>query len=303
MALTCDKSHKHQPWRVRQHGQLWKFDTANEAAYPAVMAQRMVQCVAKHLPQTLFDSTFKQFRFDVLQQSGKQHVRSQSLIPEYEHVEFLRVVPTDRPCKVLQSPWTTGDDVKGEEEHENGNDGNHVGGATKEDHTSCFKVGFYHDPFRHLDLALLLQHPTTELLVVPDVLRRNVFDLLTLGYDEISRRRGAEIQRMVGLKRDLEQQEQKLRSSVPRHVNAVTKSKNLSLFRKLLEETGFPDMKVCDFMENGVDLTGWEPESNMYQKKCKQRGKPAVKDFDCQRNEFGSIRMVCSSTFPLEHCR
>lgn len=269
MALTCDNSHKHQPWRVRQQGKLWKFDTANEAAYPALMAQRMVQCVVNHLPRTLFDSTFKQFRFDLLQQSGKQHAHSQALIPEYERVEFLQVVPTDRPCKVLQSPWTTGDDIKGEDEREEGNDDNQVERVTQDEHTRFYKVGFYHDPFRHLDLALLLQHPTTALLVVPDVLRRNVFDLLTLGYAEISRRRVAEIQRMIKLKRDLEPQEQKLRSSMPPHVDAVTKGKSLSLFRKLLEETNFPDMKVCDFMENGVDLTGWEPESDLYQKKYK----------------------------------
>eukprot|EP00435_Cladocopium_sp_Y103_P007778 s6236_g2.t1 len=55
-----------------------------------------------------------------------------------------------------------------------------------------------------------------------------------------------------------------LRSGMDSHANAVTKGKALSLWRCLLEQTGFQDMNVCDYMERGVPLTGGEPESNLY---------------------------------------
>lgn len=57
--------------------------------------------------------------------------------------------------------------------------------------------------------------------------------------------------------------------SMPSHVREVAAGKSLALFRKLLEETEFPDMSVCDYMEKGVCLTGWELDSPLYQKRRK----------------------------------
>ena len=43
----------------------------------------------------------------------------------------------------------------------------------------------------------------------------------------------------------------------------------MSLFGKLLEETQFPDMEVCNILEQGFPLTGSEPASPLYFKKYK----------------------------------
>ena len=53
------------------------------------------------------------------------------------------------------------------------------------------------------------------------------------------------------------------------HVFDITKLKHLPLFRKLLEDTQFPDMDVCRALEEGVALVGSEPESSLFTKRYK----------------------------------
>ena len=67
--------------------------------------------------------------------------------------------------------------------------------------------------------------------------------------------------------KNVQDEESALRQAMPAHVNQVTSGKQLVLFRRLLEETGFEDMTVCDMMEQGVSLIGSEPPSDLYWKK------------------------------------
>eukprot|EP00435_Cladocopium_sp_Y103_P003804 s6056_g1.t1 len=69
------------------------------------------------------------------------------------------------------------------------------------------------------------------------------------------------------MKVTLAEQERNLRKQMEPHTNRVTEGKALVLWRKLLEQAEFPDMTVCDYMENGVRLTGAEEESQLYTRK------------------------------------
>ena len=57
---------------------------------------------------------------------------------------------------------------------------------------------------------------------------------------------------------DLSKQEAVLHDEA---VSAVVGGKRLLLFKRLLEITHFPDMRVVEIMMKGVDLTGLEPET------------------------------------------
>eukprot|EP00435_Cladocopium_sp_Y103_P034693 s357_g9.t1 len=83
----------------------------------------------------------------------------------------------------------------------------------------------------------------------------------------MSLKRTAYLKHMIDSKQHLAAKEEILRQNMPDHVNTVTKGKPLCLFRQLLEETAFPDMEVCNIMEQGVPLTGEEPLSPLYYKK------------------------------------
>lgn len=254
LAVRCDGSHTHAHWGVHKSQSSCKFDTADEAQYPPLLVKRMVQCVVQQLPGELFQRTWKQFRMDILQQTGVQHKHQPPLIPEYATIEKLPAIPQSPPCKVLQTPWPTGESCEGVESKDCLDQ-------------SSYKIGFYFSPEEHVQLAIRLEHPASQFHLVPDGLRQNIFMLCSGGIHAMARRRITYLQHMLDTKKLLMADEKKLRSGLAPHVNQVTAGKSLCLFRRLLEETGFPDMEVCNIMEQGVSLTGIEPESPLYWKK------------------------------------
>ena len=89
LGLKYDKSHAHATWKVRKTNGTWKFDTADEAVYPATLVRRMVECVVQQLPQGLLESSWRTFRFEALQQTGAQHRMQPPLIPEYASIDWF----------------------------------------------------------------------------------------------------------------------------------------------------------------------------------------------------------------------
>ena len=151
LAVKCDGSHTHASWGVRKAHGSWKFDTADEAVYPKLLVQRMVQCVVRQLPPELLQRTWRQFRLDVLQQTGVQHKQHPSLIPEYASIEWLPEVPQAPPCKVLQTPWPAGEMNEGDNDKSDNAEDNLL-----------FKIGFYFSPEEHVQRALKLEHPASQ---------------------------------------------------------------------------------------------------------------------------------------------
>ena len=255
LGLRCNNSHAHSAWGVRKTQGKWKFDTADEAIYPQLLVQRMVDCAISHLPADLLTGTWKQFRLELLQQAGLQHRLQAPLIPEYESVDWLPHVPAAPPCKVLQTPWIAGETDEGVE--------------NSDECESMYKIGFYFSPEGHVERALRLQHPASQFELVPDGLRQTIFMMCTQGLHALAQVRTDYLTHMLETKKALQGQEIELRQNMPKHVEQVTKGKPLCLFRRLLEESGFPDMEVCNIMENGVSLTGEEPPSPLYLKRYK----------------------------------
>ena len=255
LEAKCSGDHPHANWTVRRKQGRWHFDKADEAIYPRVLAKRMVQAVVDQFQPAMFQFTYKTFRLDVLLQAGVQHRRHRQLIPEYVEVQWSQTRPEGDHTKILSSPWDTGAEDEGEKEGE------------KPESNTHFKVGIFHNPMQHLEKAFQLHHPSLSNTVVPDALRWNIFRLFTEGCHATAMMRTNGLKAMMAMKEQLRQQEEELKSKMPDHLKGVVKGKALCLFRKLLEETNFPDMRVCEMMEQGVGLTGFEPESNLFDKK------------------------------------
>ena len=112
--------------------------------------------------------------------------------------------------------------------------------------------GVFYTPQEHFEAAKELEHPATTASFIPDVLRRNIFELATLGSQEIARRRKTALNQIVDMAEQIPlQPEPEYETS---HVFDITKLKHLPLFRKLLEDTQFPDMDVRRALEEGVAL-------------------------------------------------
>ena len=115
LGISCVNTHSHASWGVRKTRGAWRFELADEAVYSKLLVQRMVNCVAQHLPQNFLQNTWKLFRLHILlPQAGAQHRLQPPLIPEYAVIEWTPDAPAAPPCKVLQTPWIAGDTDKGE---------------------------------------------------------------------------------------------------------------------------------------------------------------------------------------------
>ena len=256
LGQLCDGSHQHATWQVRKTDTGWIFDTAAEAAYPRVLAERMVLAASQSTIPGQLENTYKSFRLESLKQADHQSKVHRQLIPEFSKVDEVAVLPSAGDYKLLSSPMTTG-------EKDNGD------GEILKKAKLGYKIGWYYSMTEHFEQACRLRHPAFDFLIVPDILRRNLFDLLTRGPKAVAESRIGALKDIMKLKLELQPEEDKLRSKLEPHVNEVTAGKALCLFRRLLEETDFPDMNVCKFMEQGVVLTGYEEDSNLYQKKIK----------------------------------
>ena len=119
--------------------------------------------------------------------------------------------------------------------------------------------GVYHSMEEHVEAATGLEHPADSLGSIPDSLRRAIFDIATLGPQEMAEVRLKAISEI----------EEKAKEFGLNEGDPITNNKCLRLFRELVEETEFEDPAVCDFMEKGVSLVGGEPPSDLFPKRPK----------------------------------
>lgn len=246
MAITCDKSHKHSSWGITADGTY--FATAQEAEYAPKFCKAFVTCMNTLTSRQELEDTCKAFRLDSLRHQGEQSVRHPQLISDFAQEVTVTNLPTDVEYKLLSSPNSS---------------------ATGAKKGSCneFRIGIYRTPLEHLNMAGALRHPMESTEGVNSNLRIAVAKTMSLGKAATAKKRLESLEESTALARKLAEAETHCRSAMAETVKAVTKGKRLELFRKLLEEVRFEDMKVVDFMKNGVTLTGWEPESELFAKK------------------------------------
>lgn len=258
MALQCDNSHTHAPWGFTASG---TFATAEEAEYPTKLCKQYIACVLPLIEPSRIAFTVKQFRLDTLQGSAIQSPAHPQLVSDFHKVYF-----TDRsdnilvPHKILSSLPALD---TGEEQTEQVD--------AKEDMSldgpNNIKVGIYKSPEQHYREASKLQHPMEAMAGVPHELSSAVSFVLARSPLQVARHRLEQVKECISLAKSLDSREKELRGSMHASVNQVTCSKRIELFRELLKDIDFPDMSVVDALEQGVCLTGWEPESSLYTKR------------------------------------
>ena len=155
---------------------------------------------------------------------------------------MVDVVDNAHPCKVLKTVSV--------------NDG---GGKRNK-----FEVGGYRNFKEHIREAFKLPHPIESTDGVPDDLKRAAFNVVTKGMHEIARLRNEAMKDCVKAANDLRSEESQLHASLDPCIAKITSNKKICLFKKLLQEVHFEDMEVVSFLQNGVPLTGWETESDLF---------------------------------------
>ena len=261
MGVQCSGNHDHLPWAVQWDGSKWAFDTAGEAAYPTEFSRAYAAVLKKLIPESLLQFTIRRFRLHTLASQNLQHRAAHQLIPEFKSIATVGKLPTDKESfKLLQPRGKTTESLKQKR---------NVDGETivANDCTSKFLIGRYFTPEEHCNEALKLEHPGVSMKAIPDDLTRCLARILVLGPAKLAKVRISALKDCIKLAKDCEIEEENLRANLAPSVQQVTKNKKLALWKHLLEDIGFEDLSVVDTLTQGVRLTGWEPESPLYEKR------------------------------------
>ncbi|CAE7035336.1 gpt [Symbiodinium sp. CCMP2592] len=227
LACECDGQHAHLPFAVARSAGRWSFATASEAEYPPKLCSGFCRLVSGSLPGSpapLPRPTVRQTR------------RAPQLIPEFK--EFRDSRPAQGEFRELV--------------RDGGKDG------------SCSTFGIFHTKQEFTHKALKLDHPFNDASAIDDNTRRNIFDLLTKGLSSVAQKRINATKKVNQMAKELATEEARFHASLPQHAQEVLRGKCILLWRKLLQETGFPDVSVGELME-GVNLVGKPDKSPLFE--------------------------------------
>ena len=256
LACECDGGHEHLPWGVQKSSGQWAFATAAKAEYPAILCSRYIDLLATLVDKQRLAFTTKQFRLDTLAKASSQAIKHKQLIPEFSAIQTVDNVANNASCKILRTVST-----------------NNGGKKQKQ-----FEVGIFRSYEEHVKCALQLPHPVESTEGVPDdFLKRAAFNVVTKGMHEMARLRNEAMKDGLKLADELKQEEKALHDRMNPSLAKITVNKKILLFERLLQEVNFEDMNVVSFLRDGVPLTGWETESNLFAK----RWNPPITTVEC----------------------
>ena len=242
----CSGNHKHLPYNISWDNNKWNFDTSKEAEYPHLLCQRYVSFVCQHLKLPTPPAVSKRHSTCL---ATAQQPRIAQLIPEFVHINTVAKskLPADTSTfKILESLNTTGDH--------------------KREGESMVRVGKYHTMKQFFDKAKSLPHPFSTHNAVSDEVKSVIFDIFSEGITATASWRIKQIDRISKMKHEMRFEEARFKAGLPAHVQEVLGGKPILLWKKLLQETNFPDLGVVDFM-HGVPLTGRHSKSPLFGEK------------------------------------
>ena len=259
LAAVCQNDHEHAPWGVNWNGSAWTFDTSSEAAYPALLSQRVAECLVR-VAQSRDLPLQPSLRLHDLATAatGRQSKKHHVLIPEYHHVtKAPKGQPLAEGTKRLPP---------------------HLGGKFPEEDdvmdaagssNSYDKVGHFHTPKQFVSMAMQTMHPmdTTEHLEAATqfALEQNL--QYPPQFIKVERKKNLLQARLLAAQTS--KQEEALHASMPECLTKVLVGKRLIVWKLLLEKFQYDDMSVADFMEKGVPIVGCHDTPSCYPEQLK----------------------------------
>lgn len=279
---VCDGSHTHESWKPRASGSSVIFPTASEAEYPMELCRTMMSCLevwlqqrgAKFsLPQLTEDTTISARQ---LRQFGKRQLPP--LLSEYWLVtdsHLAEFFPQAKPLSTCPPGLKRGVDEEkvGEldiklaealEEQYAKLPGTVVRHLATDNPGDIKWYGVHRNHLQAFQATLQLQHPMDMQVPIPDILQEAMFNVLTMGAAKILEMRALQCKRILRLVSDLDADEKKLHEGMPKDVQSVLRGKRILLWKRLLEETNFPDLHIVDEVVDGLKLVGSSTKSGAF---------------------------------------
>ena len=281
LAVRFDNLRQRKPWTVARNSDHWTFSTAEEAAYPAKLTDKVVTLVLTFLDinlplnVSLEDDGFNPYMVPL--QAGKQPRGNKiaHLISEFKEVVKFEVSKLPPKAKILRDVLD-GDSGRLE-----------------------VIAGIYRTPAEYIDEAITKLHPMDYVNALDQDLRQTISFVLTQSPVSVSKFRLERLDYAMKKAAEFESDELKLHQSLDTHVARVLNGKRLLLFKHLLEISEYNDSELFNDMIKGFDLVGHTSTSGCLQKKIR----PATTSpSDLQRSALWNRKALtakCRSTGDL----
>lgn len=282
----CDEQHQHLPWGVTDAG---GFATAEETAYNETLASTWAQAIADVAsseniimePSTMYDtsdlhiSQTKQLNkafLGALPRGRRVPPVMSDLVAEQfdiQHFSFLlNMSPntriSDEHCKQFPA-FPKGSRLLRFVNGSGVSDENEVADQHSMSQSGSIKyaiIGLPREPWVFVREALNLTHPTLQCMRPQGCVARAVESQK----DPVGLRKSRIVfmKKLIEIKNHYKDSEKELHDRMDPHLQRVLGTKNILLFKALLQDMQYPDDKLADEMSAGFPLYGWLPGSGVF---------------------------------------
>ncbi|CAE7801527.1 SLC24A2 [Symbiodinium sp. CCMP2592] len=269
----CPGCSSHLPWGKQGNS----FATAEETGYPKLLCERIVSCVDKSAasrgiaPERLVAS-----RVSAARAAGQVQPRGRKFPPIISEFAYTMSVasaaaPTLNSKHCLSASWQgvpAGAKLLRESVER--------GGSRLPEGNKFYTFGVYRSMQAFLNEAKLVVHPFDSAKSLPDELLRVLFDTLTKSPVDTMKHRLLKLQQWRALAKQLDPDEEKIRSAMDPCVRKVLGCKRIALMKRIAADLSWPDTTLFDDLAAGFKLTGYLGRTGVFA----SDGKPATMDLD-----------------------
>ena len=284
LSLACDKSHQHASWRPYKVNGVLHFPTAQEAAYPVVLCDRVAHILLDEAKRcNFFQPQNLQEQLDSDVTVGKRHLfanqprgqRLKPLVSEFGRYATMVLAASHaadledglgalpRGSRVCSRHTLQQGILRDEvlQKYPNALFGKSwVPGVA----TEIVQIGVPKDPKEFLQDAIKVGHPR-DMIARTGELERNLLSRfveqpVALRFEK----RAAAFKRWLKRSLELKEDEERLHRGLPPHLKPLLSGKRLLLWKEILVELKYSDVAVVDDICAGFPLTGWAKKTNVF---------------------------------------
>ena len=290
LEARCDNSHPHKSWKVTISKTSVHFPTSDEAAYPQVLCERIVECVKQKvvsmgaiIPTTLEEQVHQpdadaagRISLGSLPRGAKvrplvaefgSFVAAAAPSQQTGAIEaFVGTMPkgskiTARQLRTRGQLRVVTQECKLLEGVENLKD---------DDMVELCWIGVPSTPAEFVERAFQAGHPRGLDLHVDKAMMEVIgLNLVEPPYI-LAKKRVQFLKKWTARAKQLSADEELLRSQMPEHVRSIVGKKRLVLLGEMLTDLGYPDDKLTGDIASGFRLSGYMTKSNVFRAKSKR---------------------------------
>ena len=292
LAVFCDDGHPHEPWRPSVINGRLTYPTAEEAAYPVLLCQRLAGILKDKLSlfgavvvqslseqQVVSDQPLRRMVLDMLPRGRKY----KPLVSEYGCYQRI-VLFMDEPLNIAEQQWQLpagaravgrralkwgeirADPTVKQSKYIRERLHDLEDGDTVELH----HVGIPREPLDFVEQAVRAGHPRSFAVHLPAEVVRVLEENVSDEDFALAKKRVAYLCRWTKRAQELGAEEQNLKKAMPGHQCCLLQRKRLLVFQEMLDDLGYPDKHLTRDLAAGFPLSGWLEPSGVFPRAVKR---------------------------------